>query len=125
MALIGDIETAIFDEPTASMDNSERYIFWNVISRIHDNSPKTILFASVNAEEVQNQSNKTLLMESGALVAVGHLNDIFKNNNQGYTLTIRYGFPSNRQFTDLQRMVKLDKLKDYVIEYLRQVFINT
>lgn len=119
MALIGDTKTVIFDEPTAFMDNYERYIFWNVISRLHNNSPRTVLFASINADEVQNQSNKALLMESGSLIAVGELTEIFQNNNQGLTLAIRYGVPAYKSYTELQNRAKIDKLKDHVVQYLR------
>lgn len=73
----------IFDEPTANMDKMEQYIFWNILSRIPKYMNRTVLFATIDADEVQHQSSKALLMESGSLVAVGQLTDIFKNNNQG------------------------------------------
>lgn len=72
----------IFDEPTAYMDNMEKYIFWNTISKLPALG-RTVVFTSNNAEEVQNYSSKTLLVDSGAVVAVGQLTQIFKSTNQG------------------------------------------
>lgn len=75
-----------------------------------------MIFTSINADEVTHLSNKAMLIESGSLVAVGHLTEIFKNNNQGLTLALRYKIPP--RFKDFQRREKIDKLKEHVILYL-------
>lgn len=116
LALIGDTATVIFDEPTKNMDNLESYTFWNVIDRVMNTRPRTILFASIAADDVVNQSAKALLLEAGSLVAVGQLTEILKNNTQGLSLAIRYEIPTH--FQEFQRRAKLDRLKEHVIHYL-------
>ncbi|CAL8143782.1 unnamed protein product [Orchesella dallaii] len=117
MALIGDCDLTIFDEPTVFMDSLEQYLFWNVVKRLPANN-RTILFSSIDAEEIQRQSSKVLVIDSGVLVAVGQLTDIFKNNKQGMYLLIRYGFQSYKKYTNFQKKAKLDKLRDHIIQYL-------
>ncbi|ODN01816.1 ATP-binding cassette sub-family A member 1, partial [Orchesella cincta] len=117
MSLIGDCDMTIFDEPTVFMDSLEQYLFWNIVKRLPANK-RTVLFSSIDAEEVQRQSSKVLVLDSGVLVAVGQLTDIFKNNKQGMFLLIRYGFQAYRKYTNFQKKAKLDKLRDHIIQYL-------
>jgi ABC-2 type transport system ATP-binding protein len=70
MALIGDPELLILDEPTAAMDVEARRNFWNEMREFTDRG-RTILFSTHYLEEADLSADRVILMARGRVVADG------------------------------------------------------
>jgi ABC-2 type transport system ATP-binding protein len=70
MALIGDPELLILDEPTAAMDVEARRNFWHEMRRFTDRG-RTILFSTHYLEEADVTADRIILMARGRVVADG------------------------------------------------------
>jgi ABC-2 type transport system ATP-binding protein len=70
MALIGDPELLILDEPTAAMDVEARRNFWNEMRGFTDRG-RTILFSTHYLEEADLSADRIILMARGRVVADG------------------------------------------------------
>ncbi|HEY6469026.1 MAG TPA: ABC transporter ATP-binding protein [Candidatus Dormibacteraeota bacterium] len=70
MALIGDPELLILDEPTAAMDVEARRNFWHAMRGFTDRG-RTILFSTHYLEEADISADRIVLMARGRVVADG------------------------------------------------------
>ncbi|MBC8078740.1 MAG: ABC transporter ATP-binding protein [Gorillibacterium sp.] len=70
LALAGNPELIFFDEPTVGLDLTTRRRFWNSVRGLADQG-KTILFTTHYLQEADDNANRILLFNSGALVADG------------------------------------------------------
>jgi ABC-2 type transport system ATP-binding protein len=70
MALIGDPELLILDEPTAAMDVEARRNFWHEMRRFTDRG-RTIIFSTHYLEEADVTADRIILMARGRVVADG------------------------------------------------------
>ncbi len=70
MALVGDPELLILDEPTAAMDVEARRNFWHEMLRFTDRG-RTILFSTHYLEEADVTAGRIILMARGRVVADG------------------------------------------------------
>ncbi len=70
MALVGDPELLILDEPTAAMDVEARRNFWHEMLRFTDRG-RTILFSTHYLEEADVTADRIILMARGRIVADG------------------------------------------------------
>jgi ABC-2 type transport system ATP-binding protein len=70
MALIGDPELLILDEPTAAMDVEARRNFWHEMRGFTDRG-RTILFSTHYLEEADLSADRIILMARGRVVADG------------------------------------------------------
>jgi ABC-type multidrug transport system ATPase subunit len=64
------------------MDLEENHSFWKAIKTAKE-SGQTVIFTSTNTAEVQQCSNKTIILDQGAIVAVGNVQDVIKTNARG------------------------------------------
>jgi ABC-2 type transport system ATP-binding protein len=70
MALVGDPELLILDEPTAAMDVEARRNFWHEMRGFTDRG-RTILFSTHYLEEADITADRIILMARGRVVADG------------------------------------------------------
>ncbi|PJY99517.1 MULTISPECIES: ABC transporter ATP-binding protein [Bacillus] len=70
LALAGNPELLIFDEPTVGMDTSSRHRFWQTIHGLADQG-KTIIFSTHYLQEADDAAQRILFFADGRLVADG------------------------------------------------------
>ncbi|XVK85525.1 ABC transporter ATP-binding protein [Bacillus stercoris] len=68
LALAGNPELLIFDEPTVGMDTSSRHRFWQTIHGLSDQG-KTIIFSTHYLQEADDAAQRILFFTEGQLVA--------------------------------------------------------
>jgi ABC-2 type transport system ATP-binding protein len=70
LALAGDPEFIIFDEPTVGMDITSRNHFWHTVHHLAEQG-KTIIFSTHYLQEADDAADRILLFNNGAIVADG------------------------------------------------------
>jgi ABC-2 type transport system ATP-binding protein len=75
VALVGDPELLVLDEPTAGMDVEGRRSFWTAVRELAARD-KTILFATHYLEEADANADRAVLMARGRVVADGPTTEI-------------------------------------------------
>jgi len=70
LALAGNPELIIFDEPTVGMDITSRKRFWQTIHHLAEQG-KTIIFSTHYLQEADDAAGRILLFKDGAIVADG------------------------------------------------------
>jgi ABC-2 type transport system ATP-binding protein len=89
VALIGDPELMILDEPTVAMDVEGRHAFWLAMRRLAAEG-RTLLFATHYLEEADANSDRAILLARGKVVADGPTTEI---KGRVGTRTIRATLP--------------------------------
>jgi ABC-2 type transport system ATP-binding protein len=75
LALVGNPDLLVLDEPTAALDVESRRDFWTVMRGVAE-SGKTVLFASHNLEEADAYADRIVMMARGRVVADGPSTEI-------------------------------------------------
>ncbi len=75
IALAGDPDLLVLDEPTVGMDVQARHAFWTTV-REFARRGKTILFATHYLEEADGYADRAVLMAQGRVVADGPTTEI-------------------------------------------------
>ena len=70
LALVGNPELLVLDEPTAALDVEARRDFWSIMRGI-TNQGKTVIFATHYLEEADAYADRIVLMARGRVVADG------------------------------------------------------
>ncbi|MGO1947994.1 MAG: ABC transporter ATP-binding protein [Mycobacteriaceae bacterium] len=77
LALLGDPDLLILDEPTTGMDATARHDFWESM-RVQADQGITIVFATHYLEEAQNFAQRIVLLDSGGIIADGTPSELQK-----------------------------------------------
>jgi len=75
IAVVGDPELLVLDEPTVGMDVESRRAFWTTM-RAFAGRGKTVLFATHYLEEADDFADRAVLMAHGSVVADGPTTEI-------------------------------------------------
>jgi ABC-2 type transport system ATP-binding protein len=75
IALVGDPELLVLDEPTVAMDVEGRRAFWATM-RAFASRGKTVVFATHYLEEADDYADRAVLMAAGRIVADGPTTEI-------------------------------------------------
>jgi len=75
LALVGDPQILVLDEPTVAMDVESRRGFWDAM-RAFAARDRTVLFATHYLEEADAYADRAILMAHGRIVADGPTNEI-------------------------------------------------
>lgn len=89
LALLGDPEVLLLDEPTAGMDAGARRHFWEAM-REEASSGRTILLTTHYLEEADTFAQRIIMLNRGEIQADGSTEEI---RNANATRTIRANFP--------------------------------
>ena len=70
LALVGDPELLVLDEPTAALDVEARRAFWATVRALAADG-RTVLFATHNLDEADDVADRVVLLAAGRVVADG------------------------------------------------------
>lgn len=71
LALIGNPDLMLLDEPTASLDPQARHLLWDILQAQRRNRNATILLATHNMEEAERLCDRVLILDHGRILADG------------------------------------------------------
>jgi ABC-type multidrug transport system ATPase subunit len=74
IALLGDPEVLLLDEPTASLDPGQRRRLWAIVDRVRAGGG-AVVFATQNLEEVERHADRVAVLRAGELVFAGPLDE--------------------------------------------------
>ena len=81
MALAGDPDLLLLDEPTAGMSIKERHFLMEMVAERVDATGKTLLFVEHDIDVVMKIAARVTVMVRGAILAVGSPEDIRANED--------------------------------------------
>src|SRR5450756_1116606 len=70
IALLGNPNVLLLDEPTASLDPKQRALLWQEAER-HVAEGGAMLFSSQNPEEVERHATRVIALDAGKLAFLG------------------------------------------------------
>jgi ABC-type multidrug transport system ATPase subunit len=74
IALLGDPDVLLLDEPTAALDPGQRRRLWAIVDRVRE-AGGAVVFATQNLEEVDRHADRVAVLRAGELVFAGPLAD--------------------------------------------------
>lgn len=86
IAVIGDPELVILDEPSTGLSVEARRHMWALIYRLKKN--KAVILTSHSMEECEKLADKVVIMATGQIHAVGSTIDLKRQFSTGYTLSV-------------------------------------
>ena len=104
IALTGDPEVLICDEPTTALDVTIQAQILELINRIKKERKLSVIFITHNLGVVANMADKIAVMYAGQIVEFGTYNDIFYDAKHPYTWALLSSMP------DLETKEKLDAI---------------
>lgn len=75
IALLGDAQVLLLDEPTVGMDVSARHAFWDRMREVAATG-RTIVFATHHLEEAEREAQRVVVLDRGRVVADGSAADV-------------------------------------------------
>ncbi len=93
LAILGNPDILILDEPTAGMDAGARHRFWDSMKH-QAQQGRTIIFATHYLEEADNFAQRIVLMNKGEIIADGTTDEL-RNMNANRVVSAEFpgGFP--------------------------------
>ncbi|KAJ8686324.1 hypothetical protein QAD02_022118 [Eretmocerus hayati] len=88
MALIGNPNLVLLDEPTTGVDPAARRSLWNVIQSCQ-NTGQAIILTSHSMEECEALCNRLVIMVNGQLVCVGPCQELKQKFGAGYDIQMK------------------------------------
>ena len=98
LAILGNPEILILDEPTAGMDAGARRRFWDSMTH-QARQGRTIIFATHYLEEAENFAQRIVLMNNGEIIADGTTTEL---RNMSADRVVTAEFPG--EIPDLTRL---------------------
>jgi len=74
IALLGAPDVLLLDEPTAALDPAQRRRLWERVGALRD-AGGAVVFATQNVEEVAHYADRVAVLDRGALVFTGSLDE--------------------------------------------------
>jgi ABC-2 type transport system ATP-binding protein len=110
MALVGEPDLLLLDEPTTGMDVEGRREFWAAI-RADAAAGRTVVFATHYLEEADTYADRVVLVSQGRVVADGTTAEV-KNLASGRTVSARIDDDAARDtaLTALRRLPEVDAI---------------
>jgi ABC-2 type transport system ATP-binding protein len=112
VAICGDSDLIVLDEPTTGMDVENRQIFWNSMKGEAERG-KTVLFATHYLEEADQIADQVIVISKGRLLADGSVADI-KAMAGFQRIAFRLPGVTREQLLELPNVVSLDVVHDRV-----------
>jgi ABC-2 type transport system ATP-binding protein len=112
LAIVGDCELIVLDEPTAAMDVESRQRFWASMKE-EVAEGKTLLFATHYLEEADQAADRILVINRGRLLADGSPAEI-KSRAGAKRISFRLDHVNEPFLLGLPQLVSLDVRNDVV-----------
>ena len=112
VAIAGDSDLIVLDEPTTGMDVENRQIFWNSMKGEAERG-KTVLFATHYLEEADHIADQVIVISKGRLLANGSVAEI-KAMAGFQRIAFRQPGVTREQLLALPNVVSLDVVHDRV-----------
>jgi ABC-2 type transport system ATP-binding protein len=78
LALLGEPDVLLLDEPTASLDPRQRRRLWDVAAQVRERGG-AVVFATQNLEEVEHFATRVAVLLDGSLVFDGSLHEFSRS----------------------------------------------
>jgi ABC-2 type transport system ATP-binding protein len=91
LAVVGNPEILVLDEPTRALDVQGRTEFWRSM-RAYSQTGRTLVFATHYLDEVDDNASRVVVLVGGAVVADGTANSI---RRLAGTSTVRFSVPED------------------------------
>ncbi|WIV11930.1 ABC transporter ATP-binding protein [Proteiniborus sp. MB09-C3] len=102
VAIVGDPEVLIVDEPTAGLDPEERIRVRNMLSQF--GKTKTVLLSTHIVEDIALSCKSLSILNKGRLVYNGTVKDVIKNA-EGYVWDLTVDFEKYEQYMDKYNVI--------------------
>jgi len=107
MALIGDPQLVLLDEPSAGMDPKARRFMWSVIQEISmARKQAAVILTTHSMEECEALCNRAVIMVNGQFRTIGTHVEIKRAYGQGRELVVKLVPPSKEEMTDAMRTLR-------------------
>jgi ABC-2 type transport system ATP-binding protein len=112
LAIVGECDLIVLDEPTTSMDVESRQMFWaNMHTEVAEG--RTLLFATHYLEEADQAADRILVINKGRLLADGTPAEI-KQRAGAKRISFRLGAVDETFLLGLPALVNLEVRKDQI-----------
>lgn len=121
LALIGDPECLVLDEPTVALDPEARRAMWAVI-RAEKRAGKTVILTTHYMDEAERLADRIGIIENGTLSYLGTVDELFRRTARTVKVTevdpesgvsIKHHFFDT--LADAQRFVQARNMSEYYI----------
>merc|ERR1719163_555820 len=113
LAMIGDPEVILLDEPSAGMDPEARRFMWNVIAEIANTRKQaTVVLTTHSMEECEALCNRITIMVNGSFRCIGTHKEIKDLYGQGQELHLKLDSPKKEEVAALQSKWSSDGVMD-------------
>ncbi|WMM23572.1 ABC transporter ATP-binding protein [Tissierella sp. MB52-C2] len=102
VAMVGDPEVLIVDEPTAGLDPEERIRVRNMLSNF--GKTKTVLLSTHIVEDIQLSCKSLSILNKGKLIYSGTVKEIIKEA-EGYVWNLNVNFGDSEQYMDKYNVI--------------------
>ncbi|MDU5080185.1 ABC transporter ATP-binding protein [Tissierella carlieri] len=102
VAMVGDPEVLIVDEPTAGLDPEERIRVRNMLSDF--GKTKTVLLSTHIVEDIQLSCKSLSILNKGRLIYSGTVKDVIKKAD-GYVWNLNVNFGESEQYMDKYNVI--------------------
>jgi len=90
VALLGDPDVLLLDEPTAGLDPAGVDDFNRVVERVRDQRDVTVVLSTHVLSEVEALCDRVAVLDDGSIQTVGSVQDVVRDASQDITITARY-----------------------------------
>merc|ERR1719247_2722343 len=102
IAMIGDPEVILLDEPSAGMDPEARRFMWNVIAEIANTRKQaTVVLTTHSMEECEALCNRITIMVNGSFRCIGTHKEVKDLYGAGRQLTIKLENPTKAEMQEM------------------------
>merc|ERR1719409_1260020 len=103
VAMIGDPEIILLDEPSAGMDPEARRFMWDVIAEITQTRKQaTVVLTTHSMEECEALCNKITIMVNGSFRCIGTHKEVKELYGQGRELSLKLVSPTQAEVMQMQ-----------------------
>ncbi|WP_459194241.1 ABC transporter ATP-binding protein [Halosimplex sp. J119] len=90
VALLGDPDVLLLDEPTAGLDPAGVDAFNRVVERVRDEQDVTVVLSTHVLSEVEALCDRVAVLDDGTLRTVGTVDEVVRNAGETVTITADY-----------------------------------
>ncbi|CAH0387825.1 unnamed protein product [Bemisia tabaci] len=105
MALIGEPNLVVLDEPTSGVDPISRRKLWDILIEARKRG-QAIVFTSHSMDECETLCDRLTIMAGGKLMCIGNVEYLKQRYAQGYTIQLKLSGAPQTELTAVKRAVE-------------------